>query len=231
MTGVQTCALPILQKSKIPPRCIEVVFADRYSACVMDAKQILKMKNWKEIAQNFYNDTYLYDQNACSSPHLLYWLGTKGEIEQAKRLFWDAIDEQIKSKYRIEPVIAVDKLTMAYRAAIEKSDVRIQTEYANLIYRIELTELDADSLNFSCPGGSYLEYSSEEISDLKVIATKKFQTLSYLGSNPKDLADWVIEEGILGVDRIVPMGKTADFSLLWDGYDLIKEMSRKIVVQ
>ncbi len=220
-----------IQKSKIPPRCIEVVFADRYSACVMDAKQILKMKNWKEIAQNFYNDTYLYDQNACSSPHLLYWLGTKGEIEQAKRLFWDAIDEQIKSKYRIEPVIAVDKLTMAYRAAIEKSDVRIQTEYANLIYRIELTELDADSLNFSCPGGSYLEYSSEEISDLKVIATKKFQTLSYLGSNPKDLADWVIEEGILGVDRIVPMGKTADFSLLWDGYDLIKEMSRKIVVQ
>ena len=36
--------------------------------------------------------------------------------------------------------------------------------------------------------------------------------------------------GVKGVDRIVPMGKTMDFSLIWDGYDLLEHMSRRIAV-
>lgn len=30
-----------------------------------------------------------------------------------------------------------------------------------------------------------------------------------------------------GIDRIAPIGKSMDFALVWDGYDLIREMSRK----
>ena len=33
-----------------------------------------------------------------------------------------------------------------------------------------------------------------------------------------------------GIDRIVPMGKSMDFSLIWDGYDLIRQMSRRITI-
>ena len=29
-----------------------------------------------------------------------------------------------------------------------------------------------------------------------------------------------------GIDRVVPLGRTLDFSLNWDGYDLIYSMSR-----
>ena len=42
------------------------------------------------------------------------------------------------------------------------------------------------------------------------------------------LAEFVINGGLCGIDRIVPIGKTADFSLTWDGYDLILQMSRKL---
>ena len=31
----------------------------------------------EETSQNFYNDTYLVDQNACSSPHVIFWLSKK----------------------------------------------------------------------------------------------------------------------------------------------------------
>ena len=31
-----------------------------------------------------------------------------------------------------------------------------------------------------------------------------------------------------GVDRIVPIGRTMDFALVWDGVDLIRTMSRAI---
>ena len=32
------------------------------------------------------------------------------------------------------------------------------------------------------------------------------------------------------VDRIVPMGRTMDFTLVWDGVDLIRTMSRAVQV-
>ena len=35
---------------------------------------------------------------------------------------------------------------------------------------------------------------------------------------------------VSGIDRIVPVGKTMDFSLVWDGRDLINELSRVVVV-
>jgi len=31
-----------------------------------------------------------------------------------------------------------------------------------------------------------------------------------------------------GIDRIVPIGKTTDFSLTWDGFNMIETLSRKI---
>jgi hypothetical protein len=34
----------------------------------------------------------------------------------------------------------------------------------------------------------------------------------------------------VGIDRIVPMGKAMDFALIWDGYDLIRQMSRRVTI-
>ena len=34
-----------------------------------------------------------------------------------------------------------------------------------------------------------------------------------------------------GIDRIVPLGKSSEFSLVWDGYDLINILSRKIEIK
>ena len=40
--------------------------------------------------------------------------------------------------------------------------------------------------------------------------------------------DFILLEKPNGIDRIVPIGKTTDFSLTWDGFDLIDTLSRKI---
>ncbi|MDY3242741.1 MAG: hypothetical protein SOX38_02290, partial [Candidatus Limiplasma sp.] len=58
--------------------------------------------------------------------------------------------------------------------------------------------------------------------------TPRVQTLSYLGLSPEELSRFVLENGLTGVDRIVPVGHTMDFALTWDGYDLIQTLSRKI---
>ena len=58
-------------------RAIDIAFADRYSLCVINSSKILKINDFdlKRLVERFYNDTYLVDQNACSSPHLIIWLG------------------------------------------------------------------------------------------------------------------------------------------------------------
>lgn len=71
-----------------------------------------------------------------------------------------------------------------------------------------------------------MEYDSERLDDLIPVITEEYQTLIYIGFSGKDLMDWVKENGLKGIDRIVPVGKAVDFSLTWDGYNLIDTMSR-----
>ncbi len=218
-----------IRKGGIPPRGVDIAFADRFSACVLYAEEILNICNWQQIAHDFYNDTYLYDQNACSSPHLMFWIGKTNEIALAKEVFWDSVYQYVSKRYVLEPATAVDKLVMDYRAAMDKKDVRIVSGKDNLIHRIQVSRLEtADLERYTCPGGSFLEYDSEDISGLEAVVGKKLQTLTYLGGNGKKIAEWVVKKGLSGADRIVPMGKAADFTLVWDGYDLIREMSRNI---
>ena len=97
-----------IRENKIPPRSFDVTFADRYSLCAINADEYVKEKSPDKIAHAFYNDTYLFDQNACTAPHLVIWLGSKENVNKAKSIFWDSLYEFIKVKYIVQPVIAVD---------------------------------------------------------------------------------------------------------------------------
>ena len=44
----------------------------------------------------------------------------------------------------------------------------------------------------------------------------------------EELRRFVTANGLRGIDRIAPVGHTMDFALTWDGYDLIRTLSRRI---
>ncbi|NLO83844.1 MAG: acyl-CoA reductase [Clostridiales bacterium] len=219
-----------IRQASIPAHAFDVTFADRYSVLAIEAKAILGMEE-KQLAQTalgFYNDTYLTDQNACTSPRLIYWVGDGQVIEMAKQRFWSAVHEYAAPRYEIEPVIAVDKLTAAYRAAIELGGTHIVQGADNLIARVSLDELPKNVEEYRCAGGFFIEYGDDTLDALTQVVTRKYQTLSYIGFEPKDLQAFVRENGLLGIDRITPVGKTMDFLFIWDGYDLIRTFSRHI---
>jgi len=37
-----------------------------------------------------------------------------------------------------------------------------------------------------------------------------------------------VREGLTGIDRIVPIGKTMEIGMVWDGYNLTESLSRII---
>lgn len=218
-----------IRQSPLPPRSYDIAFADRYSVCVLNAISILEEPSLDKIVEGFYNDTYLFDQNACSAPQLMVWVGTTDKIEKAKEYFWTALQQHVDRKYKLEPILAVDKLSTFYRQAI-LSDVIKEENKNNNLWRVRLRELSSDIPQYRCAGGYFSEYSTNDFNDLASIVTTKYQTLAYFGFSKDELQRFVLNNHIKGIDRIVPIGKTTDFSLIWDGYDLITMLSREISI-
>ena len=219
-----------VRTAPLPPHANEVTFPDRYSLLTIDAAHVLAMedKQLAEAAQGFYNDTYLTDQNACTSPRLIYWLGSGEMLQKAQTRFWQAVHSYAKTRYPLEPVVAVDKLTAAYRAALQLPGSRILPMQDQLIVRIALESLTPAIAENRCAGGFFLEYAAETLADLAPVVERKYQTLSYLGPEKEALVRFVRENRLSGIDRIAPVGKTMDFALVWDGIDLIRTLSRVV---
>lgn len=74
-----------IRKSPIGSRCTELTFADRYSFGILNPMKIAddSEEEVKRLAEQFYNDTYLMDQNACSTPHL--FCGSQIKVVKQKR--------------------------------------------------------------------------------------------------------------------------------------------------
>lgn len=62
--------------------------------------------------------------------------------------------------------------------------------------------------------------------ELADIISDKCQTVGYIGE--KEFIRPLLEAGLDGIDRVVPVGKTMDFDFIWDGYNLFTEMTRLI---
>jgi hypothetical protein len=217
--------IQVVRQIPIPARAFDITFADRYSICVIQAAS-LAQSDLKKIAHDFYNDTYLYDQNACSSPRLIAWIGSGDAIDSAKEKFWEAVYEVVQGSYTMAPVVAVDKLTTLCRCAIELHGAKAMAGRDHLIDRIQIEKLSPNLDQYRCAGGSFLEYNDRDLDALRSIVTRKYQTLTYIGFQAEELREWVLSNGLAGIDRVVPVGRAADFGPIWDGYDLIASLSR-----
>lgn len=226
-----------IRNSPLKIRGKEIVFSDRYSIAVIHAEYylLLSEEQKKRTAQDFYNDTYLMDQNACSSPMLLVWLGKEEIVKKAQKKFWEMELELVQKKYEIQAVQAIKKLQALYKLAAEVPNVALSQfqdipgKADNRIVCAELPKLSLNSMNYKENSGFFMEYQTEQIKDILPICTNRCQTVAFLGEElEQDIRAFVKEYRPSGIDRIVPLGKTLNFSLIWDGYDLIREMSREL---
>jgi hypothetical protein len=219
-----------IRENVLPPRAFDVTFTDRYSICVINADKYIDEKDPEKIANGFYNDTYLFDQNACTSPHLVIWTGANANVEAAQLIFWDNLYNIVKNKYEVQSVRAVDKITSFYDQAIQMSGIELVGTADNLLWRIKLNDLSSDIDLFRCNAGYFSEYHASSILELSKIIKRKYQTLAYYGFSKRELKEFITQLKPLGIDRIVPIGRTMDFSLVWDGYSLISSLSRTIEI-
>lgn len=220
-----------LRQNAIPPRAFDVCFADRYSIAAINPVAIMEASDagMKKLAEAFYNDTYLFDQNACSAPHTIFWVqkdSMVSRVSEAKEKFWNAVHEHVAAKYQLQAVMSVDKLTAFYRQAA-CMDVRKEEMPDNVVVRTELKELPKNIEDFRCACGYFSEKTISSLDEIALIVSIKYQSLGYFGFGKEELHDFVIRNRFQGLDRIVPIGETTAFALTWDGYNLIDTFTRR----
>ena len=94
--------------------------------------------------------------------------------------------------------------------------------------RIEIENLNEKILENIGNSGYFYELNISDINEIFPICKLELQTISYIGLDEKILREMILTNAPSGVDRIVSTGHTMDFNLIWDGRDVIREMTREI---
>lgn len=214
-----------LRKSPIDSRTVEITFADRYSLAVIDSDFYMCQGDQKRIASDFYNDTYLSDQNACTSPRVVVWIGNN--IENAQNLFWKKLNDLADEKYVFQTIQGVDKLSMIYLTAANVSGLKKLDTKNNLIYRVKVDSLNENLMEYRGNSGYFYEFACNDILSIREFCNNTHcQTIGILAEMSQ--IEPLLNSGIKGVDRVVPIGHTMDFDLIWDGYNLVNQLTRTI---
>lgn len=173
-----------LRKSDLLPGSTEITFADRYSIAVINADVYVSLENKEKVAVDFYNDTYLTDQNACTSPRLVVWTGDKKQ--EAKDIFWEELYKLVKKEYSIQAIQGMNKLTSSYLLAAQKPGIKIRIYGDNRLLRVTIPELSDDLMDWIDNSGYFFEYDCKNVLELKTICdNKRCQTISYIGRKEK----------------------------------------------
>lgn len=215
-----------IRQIPLSPLANELTFADRFSLAVIKSKQVNELDEGEldQLLERFYNDSFWFNQMACSSPRLVVWIGNKSER------FWEGLEKKIKQKnYELVAVTQVIKYTTALQLATERyvNEVSIESELS----RVELEYLSYEAKEKHCGNGLFYEIEKNTLEEVGELITDKDQTLVYYGFTHEELEKLITQINSRGIDRIVPIGQALDFNNVWDGQNFLKSFTREIVIK
>lgn len=218
-----------IRKFKLKERSLDLAFSDRFSFSIIDVKKLKKLNKYdfNRLIENFYNDTYLVDQNACSSPHFIAWLNGRN-YSKIKQIFWDNLNTLIKKKYSQPEIASIDKYTKLCESILKFEDLEKFKKYSNLLYVMNFKKLNNSISEVRGKWGFFYDYDCANLNNLNVLINKSVQTLTYFGVPKKTISEFITKNQVKGIDRIVPIGQALDINFNWDGYDLNKFLTRVI---
>lgn len=217
------------------PLAMEIVFPDRYSIALLDSAFLCNCRDddLEQLSRRFYNDTYRMDQNACSSPKLIFWLPSDNiDLVSAKHRWWQSVYTVAQEEYDLSPIKVSIKYNELCQLAIEHREISNVQQYENLLYVATLSEIKAPLSSYNGHCGFFFEYVLNDLAEISTYTDERsVQTLVYAGVDPDIIRNLIVKKRMQGIDRIVPMGQSLVFDLVWDGKNIINLLSREITVQ
>ncbi|MDB9950643.1 hypothetical protein OAD60_00210 [Candidatus Thioglobus sp.] len=215
------------------PMARELTFPNRFSFTVIKSKEVISnQSDLNSMVHSFIKDTIYFDQQACSSPRSLIWLGSQTDNKKAQDIFWKNYLSLLTSKdYQNTSGMMMDRFVASnFLSAINLSKrVNSAIDYPT---RLKVHDLNSQILREFHPGnGLFYEIEVQNIDQIAKQVKNTDQTLTYFGLDNSEISDLLSLISNRGLDRILPIGEALDFSVIWDGYDLIEAFTRKVVIR
>ena len=220
-----------IRKIWIPERAIDITFPDRYSLSIINLKQFKNqnIKQVEQLAKKFYYDGYVMNQLACNSPHFVFWVGKKDVKSQNN--FWSNLNKIVEKKFLFDEVHIVDKYTNLLENIISEKDFTDIQMFKNNLYVVSPNTKTNSIENIRGVNGTFFQKNIKHLDQLKKFISKKCQTVSYFGFTKEQFRKFLIENNLLGIDRVVPIGKALEIDIIWDGYEVVESLSRTISLE
>mgnify|MGYP001183116939 CR=1 FL=1 len=217
----------LFKKFETKPRCIDLCFSNRISGSIINLDSLKKLNSKKliNLVYKFFNDCYLMDQQGCSSPQVVFWLGKKNSkvIEN----FWKILADIVEKNYEFDLSLTNKKTEYTSELVLREKKIK-NLKFKNLkVVRYQKKSLGNIGKLYN-NYGTFLEVELLNISQIKKVIDERFQTLTYYGLKKKELTNLILKNNLKGVDRIVPFGRAFDMGHIWDGFDIISSLSRKV---
>lgn len=209
-------------------KCVDLNFPNRYSTSVINVNALSKLNkfNFDQIIKRFYSDCYTMDQNGCSSPQSIIWVGK--DTDKIINKFWNALNKIVDKEYSHDLPVTNNKIfTLSNLVLKNKNNLNFNIKNFK-ITRIKSKKIPFELENINCNFGTFFEIRINKIEELKNIITEKFQTVTTYGIKKNRIKKLILNNNLKGIDRIVSIGSAFNMSEKWDGYDTIHFLSRII---
>jgi hypothetical protein len=193
--------------------------------------QQIDEKELNLMVENFFTDAYLFDQRGCSSPKLICWVGSEKQVSEASQIFWPKLRGLANLRYDLQMKNSIDKFVdVCVLASSDYSlnEIDISDNYLSVVG----ADLDSSLIGqFQGQFGTFLQCRISDWSELELIVSNKFQTMTYFGFEVNLLRQQLISLPLKGIDRVVPVGQAFDISIIWDGINFVEALSRIVDIK
>ncbi len=223
-------------------RVLAVRFYNDTFAMDQNACSCPRIVFWKESCREACQmmETERQENSACGA----------GRIAAGK--FWDAVAEEAKVRYALSESVVSRKYGQLWElacagaegssdgvagedteSAAEKepqsgNQIRRIRRWDNWLYVLELAGKPDSGLQLDNSLGIFWEYHMKNPDDWKEIVTEKMQTMTTFGIPEAELWDCVRQNRLKGIYRIVPVGQALWMEPVWDGRNIIGQLSRSM---
>jgi len=220
-----------LRAVPLSPHASERIFGNKFSYGVMSIAAYLAASAdaVERLAAGFFNDVFWFDQMACSSPHLLIWIGGVEQLDPALDRFHRTLAKEIeRRRYRSATSSAMHRLNFVFNWACEV-DLRADLNHADFL-AVRLPDGPPWSKEI-CGAGLFAHQRADHLWQVAELGGQGDQTVTHFGFSRAELRELARTAGAKGVDRFVPVGEALTFDPVWDGYDLIGDFLRHVTVR
>jgi len=222
-------AVSAIRRIPLPPHARETVFADRFSLAAIEAGSYLDLEEKRRavLAKQFFDDSFWFDQMACSSPRLVVWCGTEAQALAASGDFFSRVNDYAMGQQTVQPAKSMHRFLSSCLAVLDRPVQR----YRRFPSLSVLTLATLSNFSRSHPGGNvFLECHVERLEEIAPALCRRDQTLTWFGFAPEKLKSFAVTLNGRALDRIVPIGQALQFGRFWDGNDLLQSFCRQVFI-